>query len=308
MKTKPTVPSEAKAPGPLDDASHFPPASPGSGATSVQTLVQAHLGPAALKLFHDLTGHQLHLIWHAPHEFDDPRHLPLLCPMAAKRQHARRSELPERCATCHQDNWCPLDPTGHHGRFLNGACGSSCFWAALHHDTQRAATLVLHAATPSPGLDQAVQLLRQFLLGTEAALAAKPAHRERDQPSPNADPTLRISSDDTHGNAIVRMMLDYVQTHYQRPMGLADVAAALKMNASYLSHLFSTSTGTSFHHHLANLRLEKAKEFLRDPTMRVCEVAAAAGYSSANHFNNVFKFRFGLSPSAWRADRFNGSD
>jgi AraC-like DNA-binding protein len=300
MKTPPIVPSEARAPEPPDEASQFAPASTETRETSIQILVQPHLGSASLKLFHDLTGHQLHLIWHTPHEFDDPRHLPLLCPLARKNLNIGRAKLPKRCATCQRDNWCPLETPLRQGRLLNGACGGTCFWAALHHDTLRAATLVLHADSPSPGFDQAVQLLRQFLIGTEAALAARPTHRQRDLPTPQQDPSLLPPVIDSHGNAIVRMMLDYLHTHYQRPLGLADVAAALKMNASYLSHLFSTIMGTSFHHHLANLRLEKAKEFLRDPTMRVCEVAAASGFASPNHFNNVFKITLGLTPSAWR--------
>ena len=74
----------------------------------------------------------------------------------------------------------------------------------------------------------------------------------------------------------------------------------MNLNAAYVSDLFSTTTGVTFHHYLEELRLARAKHMLRDPTRRVCEVAIAVGYTNPNHFRNVFHTRVGLSPSAWR--------
>ena len=94
-------------------------------------------------------------------------------------------------------------------------------------------------------------------------------------------------------------MLDYVRDHYQRPMALKDVATHLGMNANYLSGLFHRATGTTFHHHLCAVRMTKAEELLREPHARICEVAGAVGYASANHFRNAFKAWERLSPKAW---------
>ena len=72
------------------------------------------------------------------------------------------------------------------------------------------------------------------------------------------------------------------------------------MNAAYVSSLFYTATGVTFHHYLEEFRLAKAKELLRDPVKRVCEVACAVGYANPNHFRDVFKARVGIAPSVWR--------
>lgn len=102
-----------------------------------------------------------------------------------------------------------------------------------------------------------------------------------------------------HTQRIVQAMLDYLQAHYERPMALRDVAADLGMNVSYLSALFSRTMGITFHRYLNELRLTRAEELLQDPRARICEVARAVGYTSPNHFREVFKHQEGIPPSAW---------
>jgi AraC-like DNA-binding protein len=105
----------------------------------------------------------------------------------------------------------------------------------------------------------------------------------------------------SHAQKIVDAMLDYVHQHYLRPISLNDLASAMNMNASYLSALFSQTTGMTFHHFLEEVRLAKARELLRDPRNRIGEVARAAGYASPDAFRHAFKAHEGLSPDAWRA-------
>ena len=103
-----------------------------------------------------------------------------------------------------------------------------------------------------------------------------------------------------HRQQLVQRMRDYIHQHYTHPVELHDLAAAMHLNASYASSLFSTTLGVTFHHYLEEFRLVRAKDLLRDPVKRVSEVAYAVGYSNPNHFCNVFTTRVGLSPSAWR--------
>jgi YesN/AraC family two-component response regulator len=95
-------------------------------------------------------------------------------------------------------------------------------------------------------------------------------------------------------------MLDYIHEHYSHPVELHDLAAAMNLNASYVSSLFSTTLGVTFHQYLVAFRLARAKDLLRDPAKRVSEVAYAVGYSNPGHFRNVFTTRIGIPPSAWR--------
>jgi AraC-like DNA-binding protein len=164
------------------------------------------------------------------------------------------------------------------------------------------ARLILHdlestaqARMASSGLDNALRRLNH--IQTEATrLRGELRHRLPGLPESTVQPGLG-----SHAQKLVEAMLDFVRHHYHRPISLGDLATAMKMNASYLSALFSQTTGVTFHHFLEEVRLSKARELLRDPRNRVGEVACAAGYASPDAFRHAFKAHEGLSPEAWRA-------
>ena len=54
--------------------------------------------------------------------------------------------------------------------------------------------------------------------------------------------------------------------------------------------------------HVSRVRVEKAKEMLRDPNHRVSEVAYQTGFQSLSHFNRCFKRITGQSPTACRQE------
>ena len=123
---------------------------------------------------------------------------------------------------------------------------------------------------------------------------------ELHQRAPGIPENCAQPSAGSHSEQIVRRMLEYVHAHYHRPLQLRDVADAVKMNACYVSSLFSQTLGVPFHHYLNELRMAKAKELLRDPTCRAREVACAVGYANSGQFWRVFKVHTGLAPCMWR--------
>lgn len=69
-----------------------------------------------------------------------------------------------------------------------------------------------------------------------------------------------------------------------------------------LYRLFAEN-GTTPHRWLANLRLDLAQQWLRDPTSShrsVCQAAYAAGFNDSSHFARLFKRRFGTPPARLR--------
>jgi AraC-like DNA-binding protein len=152
-----------------------------------------------------------------------------------------------------------------------------------------------HARLARSGLEKAMRRLNHTQ--TEVArLREEMHHRLPGLPESTVQPGLQ-----SHAQNLVDAMFNYVHQHYFRPIGLGDLASAMKMNASYLSALFSQTTGVTFHHFLEEVRLSKAKELLRDPRNLVCDVACATGYASPDSFRHAFKAHEGISPEAWRA-------
>jgi AraC-like DNA-binding protein len=173
--------------------------------------------------------------------------------------------------------------------------------AAFHH-AMALARLILHdlestaqARMASSGLENALRRLNKTQIEA-ACLRGELRHRLPGLPESTVQPGLG-----SHAQKLVEAMLDFVHHHYHRPISLDDLASAMRMNGSYLSALFSQTTGVTFHQFLEEVRLSKAKALLRDPRNRVGEVACAAGYASPDAFRHAFKAHEGLSPEAWRA-------
>ncbi len=101
-------------------------------------------------------------------------------------------------------------------------------------------------------------------------------------------------------NDYVRQVCDYIDANYMNPIAIGDVARLVGVERTYLAKIFKEKTGCSMQDYLIDTRLSKAAELLvRGYT--VAESAAIAGYSDSFNFSKMFKRRYGVSPSAYRA-------
>jgi len=301
----------------------------------IQDLFQDRLNPGLIRLIARLTGVRLHIWWHGPLDFPMAGQTVTGCPAESQRQ-ARV------CECCLQGRWsAALAGAKSEQRFF-GKCGLTNFCASLQVDKACPVTLVLQArVVPSPGrrwksaaaavspadFRHAIALVRLVRCDLESLARAWKSGRELDQalrrlnhaeievtrwrgelqqrlpglPEGGVQPEGR-----SRAQKLVARMLEYVQQNSQRPLSLGELAAAFKMNASYLSDVFRQTTGVTFHHFVQETRLAKARELLCDPRNRVCEVAGAAGYASPDAFRHAFKAHTGVSPEAWRAGTQGG--
>ncbi len=93
----------------------------------------------------------------------------------------------------------------------------------------------------------------------------------------------------------------YLQHNYMLcDISLDSVSEILQINSSYFSVLFKRSFGVNFLDYLTELRMNAAKELLRDPYRSTAEVAGMVGYESPNYFARAFKKKTGLTPTEYR--------
>ena len=59
-------------------------------------------------------------------------------------------------------------------------------------------------------------------------------------------------------------LLAYIEQHYNEDIGLNELADMVQMSPAYLSVLFKSEVGMSYVKYLTNLRIEHAKEFLKE--------------------------------------------
>lgn len=93
----------------------------------------------------------------------------------------------------------------------------------------------------------------------------------------------------------------YIHDHHTEDLRLNDVAKAVNTSRFNFCKIFKKITGFTFSHYLSRVRIEKAKNLLLNPNLRVSEIAYEVGFQSLTHFNRVFKNLFGQSPTEYRA-------
>ena len=106
--------------------------------------------------------------------------------------------------------------------------------------------------------------------------------------------------------AIISEAKLYMSQNFTNPnLMLQDVARAVGMSNSRFSTVFSQQNGQTFTEYLMFLRLNKAKELLRNTTDKGTQIAREAGYNDAHYFSYIFKKNTGLTPSDYRAQYQN---
>lgn len=95
---------------------------------------------------------------------------------------------------------------------------------------------------------------------------------------------------------LLQQAKQYIETHYSQPISLNDVAQALHVSPSHLSHVFSRANGCTLFAFLTKIRMEKARGLLNDGRHNVSEAAYATGYEDPCYFSRVFQRYFGYAP------------
>ncbi len=93
----------------------------------------------------------------------------------------------------------------------------------------------------------------------------------------------------------------YIQDHQAEDLSLGEVAKAVSMSSYYFCKMFRKVAGVNFTDYLSRVRIEKSKNLLLNPNLRISEIAYEVGFQSLTHFNRVFKRVLGQSPTEYRA-------
>jgi two-component system, response regulator YesN len=89
----------------------------------------------------------------------------------------------------------------------------------------------------------------------------------------------------------------YINNHFCENISLSDVAKEVYLSESYLSRKIKRVKGISFVEYITKLRMEKAMVLLKDPNVKINDIAASVGYPDYRYFSQTFKKYFGYSPS-----------
>jgi len=95
--------------------------------------------------------------------------------------------------------------------------------------------------------------------------------------------------------------LAIIRRNYDKPISLQSVADELNVSAGYLSRLFLSAMGRTFTDTLNQVRVERAKQLLRDRKLTAYKVGELVGIGNATYFIRVFKKYTGETPNEYRS-------
>lgn len=100
----------------------------------------------------------------------------------------------------------------------------------------------------------------------------------------------------------IRLAMEYIKQHYYEELSITTIADEVGMGSTYLCTLFKKETGMTVHEYIEAVKIENAKELLKDGNMKLSEVAERVGYTNPNYFSSVFRRVTGFYPSNFRRD------
>lgn len=106
--------------------------------------------------------------------------------------------------------------------------------------------------------------------------------------------------DDYINSSVVNNAIKFISRNYHTDISLNKVSNFVSMNPNYFSTLFKAKTGHSFVAYVQNLRIERSKSLLLDPSNRVYEIARKVGFNDETYFSNVFKKITGMTPNEYK--------
>jgi len=98
----------------------------------------------------------------------------------------------------------------------------------------------------------------------------------------------------------IRLAKQYIQENYSEQITLEEVSERVGLTSSYFSGLFKKETEVGFAKYLVNIRMEAAKDLLRESNLPVADICRKVGYNDIKHFTHNFEKSTGLKPTVFR--------
>lgn len=95
-------------------------------------------------------------------------------------------------------------------------------------------------------------------------------------------------------------VISEIREHYMEDISLTSLSAKYNISMGHLSKMIKESLSVNFSDYIASLRIQRAKELLRDDRLSIQEIAEIVGYNDYFYFTKVFKRVEGISPSKYR--------
>lgn len=99
-----------------------------------------------------------------------------------------------------------------------------------------------------------------------------------------------------HDEMKMQEVKEWLENNLDSPLTLPEIARLIGTNEFKLKKGFKQVFGTTVFDYLLKLRMERARQLLKETNKQIHEIAYLTGYSSHSAFTNAFTRHFGYSP------------
>lgn len=111
---------------------------------------------------------------------------------------------------------------------------------------------------------------------------------------------MRSEGQETRYERIYEITNLFLERQMNTRFDLDEIAQSIGYTKNYISHLYRRHFGITPAKQYEILKLNRAKEYLRQQNITITEISDTLGYPSINDFSRAFKRAEGISPSLYR--------
>ena len=101
-------------------------------------------------------------------------------------------------------------------------------------------------------------------------------------------------------------VIEYMKEHVTEKLSVDDVCAIMHYNKSYVFRQFKKTTGSSLMVYFTKMKIQRAKEMLRETDLSINAISDRLSFEDPNYFSKTFKRVTGYTPSTYRKLRRGG--
>lgn len=92
----------------------------------------------------------------------------------------------------------------------------------------------------------------------------------------------------------------WINEHLGHKITIKDLSDLVYMNPTYFCEYFKKETGKTILDYITDVRLERAKDLLQNPELKITEISQLLGYQDTKYFSRLFKRKWGCLPSEFK--------
>jgi two-component system response regulator YesN len=104
-----------------------------------------------------------------------------------------------------------------------------------------------------------------------------------------------------NSDLLIKKAVQYINDNYNKKISLDDIAGYVGISKYYFSVLFKKERDITFSSYLNTVRIEKAKQLLKNPQITIGDVVYEVGFNDPQYFSKTFKKYVGMTVTEYRS-------